>query len=61
MPIWSVGILAVIFLGGGIASLCAGKITGKGVWKLVGVALLLICAVGILYFGAAILLLGGIE
>lgn len=61
MTAWVSATLAVVFLAVGIISLRMESKIEKRLWKIAGMALLLACALCILYLAATWLLLGGIE
>ncbi len=61
MEVWVAAIFAVVFSAGGAISLCMGIKTGKRFLKITGMALLLACAMCVLYIVATWLLLSGIK
>lgn len=61
MTVWLAATLAVVFLAGGALLLRMGSKTERLLWKIVGIALLLACAMCALYLVATWLLLGGIK
>ena len=61
LPVWVSAIFAVCFMAAGIFSLQIGAKRKQSVWRLSGIALLLLCAGCAVYLAAALLLIEGIK